>query len=93
MHFIPNRYASGHMDQMYKFWSSLLLDKKTYKGNPMLKHIPIRDTFDLSTDHFEQWLLLWTKTIDELYSGAVADVAIQRAKNIAQHFMKTLRIN
>ena len=45
----------------------------------MLKHIAIHKQMPLEKEHFEQWLHLWEKTIDELFSGPVAQEAKKRA--------------
>ncbi len=36
--------------------------------------------------HFEQWLALFTKTIDELFCGEKANEALWRANKMAQMF-------
>lgn len=72
-----------HMPVMYSFWNSILLGANSYTGNPMTKHIELNNIYPLTTDHFERWLLLWEETVNENFSGTMADQAISRAKNIA----------
>jgi len=37
---------------------SILLDKKGYKGNPMLKHIELNRKEALTAVHFDRWIEL-----------------------------------
>lgn len=72
-----------HMPLMYAFWSTTLLGSGGYTGNPMIKHLELAKKVKLRKEHFDRWLLLWEKTITELFEGKVAGEAIQRARNIA----------
>lgn len=71
-----------HLPIMYDFWSSMLLGDQTYTGNPLQKHLPL----PLHREHFDQWLGVFTKTIDEKFSGEKAEEAKDRARNIAGIF-------
>lgn len=72
-----------HLPIMYDFWESMLLDGRSYSGNPMVKHIALNKTFPLTSDHFSVWLKLFYQTVDELYSGSKADEAKKRGAQIA----------
>ncbi len=72
-----------HMPTMYSFWSSILLDTTSYKGNPMVKHIALNEKTPLVKEHFDRWLSLWEGTVNSLYRGERAELAISRAKSIA----------
>ena len=74
---------SHHLPKMYAFWETLLLGQISYKGNPMAVHFPINAQVPLEKKHFEHWIKLWTKTVEENFEGEVADLAIYKAKNIA----------
>lgn len=56
----------------------------TYKGNPMGAHFPINEIKAMEQEHFEQWLSLWTQTVEENFAGENADLAIYKAQNIAK---------
>ena len=71
-----------HLPVMYNFWESVLLGGTSYKGNPMIKHIQLHQKKALEEKHFNRWLTLWEQTIDEHFTGSVADQAKQRAKSI-----------
>lgn len=80
-----------HIPVMYSFWNSILLGADTYTGNPMIKHIELNKIYPLSREHFERWLLLWEETVNENFSGVMADQAVTRAKNIASIMQSKIR--
>lgn len=67
-----------HMPKMICFWSFALLNEPGYTTNVVEKHLhmPLRD------NHFEHWLKLFNETIDEHFSGDIANQAKQRAQLI-----------
>jgi hemoglobin len=69
----------AHLPVMYNFWSSMLLGDQSYQGNPFQKHMPLA----IGAAHFDQWLALFTKTVDENFAGEKADEVKSRAKSIA----------
>ena len=72
-----------HLPNMYRFWESVLFDKRSYKGNPMLAHIALSKSHALTKVHFERWMELWTSTVQSLFGGYYADLAVQRAELMA----------
>jgi hemoglobin len=72
-----------HIPIMNKFWGSVLLGSGSYGGNPMVKHFLLDKKSNLNKIHFDRWLELWEKTVNENFSGDKASDAILRAKNIA----------
>ncbi|NQW30185.1 MAG: group III truncated hemoglobin [Ignavibacteria bacterium] len=77
----------AHMPTMYSFWSTLLLNEQTYSGNPMLKHVALSKKTPMTNVEFTQWLKLFNTTVDELFEGATATMAKQRAATIAELMM------
>jgi len=75
-----------HLPIMYNFWSSMLLGDQSYLGNPFQKHIGL----PIGPQHFEQWLRIFTTTIDENFTGAIAEEAKGRAQSIAGIFQHKL---
>src|SRR6266849_4870908 len=61
-----------HIPVMYDFWESVLFYTATYNGNPMLLHQQLNDKTPLTTHHFQNWLRLFTITVDELFTGEKA---------------------
>lgn len=72
-----------HLPVMYNFWSSVLLGDMSYTGNPFAKHAALK----IEKKHFQQWLKLFTETIDAHFSGSTATEAKTRAFTIANLFM------
>jgi hemoglobin len=72
-----------HLPKMYAFWETLLFGQISYKGNPMAAHFPVNEKIPMEKFHFEHWLKLWTETVEEHFSGEMADLAIYKATNIA----------
>ena len=50
----------------------------------MAAHFPVNEMEAMEKHHFEHWLKLWTETVDELFDGETAELAIYKAKNISQ---------
>ncbi len=72
-----------HFPVMYDFWENTLFYTGNYTGNPMEKHRRLNELFPLTAEHFQQWTHLFTSTVDELFIGAKAELAKQRAISIA----------
>tara|TARA_R110002072_G_scaffold156748_1_gene307288 strand:+ start:1477 stop:1866 length:390 start_codon:yes stop_codon:yes gene_type:complete len=71
-----------HLEKMYRFWQTVLLEEHTYYGSPFGPHAKL----PVSLEHFECWIGIFTQTIDQLFSGAKANEAKMRATNMAQMF-------
>lgn len=71
-----------HLEKMYRFWQTVLLEDHTYFGSPFPPHanLPVEWT------HFEKWLALFNQTIDEHFTGEVAAEARWRANKMAEMF-------
>ncbi len=72
----------AHLPRMYSFWETILLGKTSFKGNPIIKHIALNEKVRLTEKHFSQWLYLWHKTVDELFTGKIAEAAKNKASTI-----------
>lgn len=77
-----------HMPVMYDFWETVLFGKMAYKGNPMIKHIALNLKVKLTEEHFERWIEIWEETVSTLFSGEIAENAIDKA-NMMKHLMVT----
>ncbi|WP_423148149.1 group III truncated hemoglobin [Rubrolithibacter danxiaensis] len=71
-----------HLEKMYRFWQTVLLDEHTYFGSPFVPHakLPVEHA------HFERWMALFTETVNELFSGSKAEEAMWRAGKMAEMF-------
>jgi hemoglobin len=71
-----------HLEKMYRFWQTILLEEHTYSGSPFPphKHLPVNQA------HFDRWMELFTTTVDTLFTGKLAEEAKARAANMAYMF-------
>ena len=71
-----------HLEKMYKFWQTVLLQEHTYFGSPFPPHAQL----PVGHEHFAAWLALFGKTVDELFTGEKATEAKWRAEKMAELF-------
>ena len=75
-----------HLPKMYKFWGTQLIGTMDYSGRPFPPHMKL--TIDAT--HFTRWLELFTQTVEENFLGITAEMAKQKARNIANVFQYKL---
>lgn len=78
---IENRWPE-HLEKMYSFWQTVLLNDHNYNGNPFLSHSQL----PITKNHFDRWLILFNATVDELFIGEKADLAKFRGQKMAEMF-------
>lgn len=71
-----------HLEKMYKFWQTILLEEHTYFGSPFTPHALL----PVDHSHFQTWMSLFTQTLDELFVGEKAVEAKWRAGKMAEMF-------
>ena len=71
-----------HLEKMYRFWQTLLLNEHTYFGAPFPPHA----NMPVEHRHFERWLTLFEQTVNDLFSGEKAEEAKWRGRKMAQLF-------
>lgn len=76
-----------HLDIMYRFWQTVLLGEHTYFGSPFVPHAKL----PVEHKHFQTWLKLFNKTVDDLFKGKIADEAKWRADKMATMFETKIR--
>jgi hemoglobin len=71
-----------HLSKLTDFWETNLFGIIKFKGSPTQKHIQVDKNLNYTVEqrHFGRWLQLWFETIDELFTGELAD----KAKNAAR---------
>lgn len=76
-----------HIELLTDFWQTNLFFKKSYLGDPLEKHVEVDRKIGgkINEKHFGVWMNLWYKTIDQLYEGDVAQIAKNRARNMATY--------
>jgi hemoglobin len=71
-----------HLEKMYSFWQTVLLEEHTYNGSPFLAHAKL----PVDKAHFKQWLQLFFETIDENFAGEKAERAKWQGERMAEMF-------
>ncbi len=75
-----------HLDKMYRFWQTVLLEEHTYNGRPFPPHANL----PVEKEHFDRWLALFFETIDECFTGEKAHEAKWRASRMAEMFLSKI---
>ncbi len=78
---IQDRWPS-HLEKMHRFWQTVLLYEHTYSGSPFPPHAKL----PIDKKHFERWLNLFNRTVDELFAGENAEKAKLQAHRMALTF-------
>jgi len=75
-----------HLEKMYRFWQTVLLQEHTYFGSPFPPHakLPVEQL------HFDTWLKLWRSTVDANFEGEKAEEAKWRGDKMALMFLSKI---
>lgn len=71
-----------HLEKMYRFWQTVLLEEHTYHGSPFVPHAKL----PVDEKHFNRWIKLFTETVEEHFEGPVASRAIWQGERMAAMF-------
>ena len=85
-----------HLPIIGDFWESLLFGTPAYQKhgrNPMLVHQDLHSKSQLTREHFERWLQIFTATVDDLFAGENADHLKARAGAIAARMLDFLGVD
>jgi len=77
---------SAHLGLLKDFWSTVLLTERSYKGDPLSKHLQL----SLDPTHFARWLALFAETAREVMSPEDADLIISKSLRIAETFQAAI---
>lgn len=77
----------SHMEKLYSFWETVLKIDNTYLGRPVEMHI----TMHLNKAHFDRWVEVFVKNVDDQYAGVNAERAKLRAKTMSRAFYWKLK--
>ena len=72
-----------HLEKMYRFWQTVLLEEHTYYGSPFLPHAKL----PVDATHFERWMKLFNEAVDTLYEGEKATKAKWQGERMAEMFL------
>ncbi len=79
-----------HLPKLYKFWASALIREQSFRGNPMQVHVGLSMQTTMTQVEFDEWLMLFNSTVDELFEGPVAYEAKFRAERIAFNMLSNI---
>lgn len=92
-HFFTELDFETHIPRIVSFWTMILFGDLTYQGNPMAPHMQLDRRTPMQQAHFDRWLLLFDASVDELFRGAKAEEAKQRARTIAGVMLHKVQAN
>lgn len=75
-----------HLEKMYRFWQTVLLEEHSYYGSPFLPHVKL----PVEANHFERWLKLFNETVDTLFEGEKAIRAKWQGERMAELFLSKI---
>ncbi len=73
-----------HLPIIYEFWSSILLQEGQYKGMLIPKHLELDLKSPITKEHMAKWQELFYITLDEHFSGPIAEDARNRVEIMGQ---------
>jgi hemoglobin len=71
-----------HLHIIANFWETVLFARPGYFGNPFPKHLGL----EIKKEHFDRWIELFNKTVDDYFEGLVATDAKERAAKMRTLF-------
>jgi hemoglobin len=81
----------AHVPRITNFWDTILLGAHNYGGGAFRPHVELNFKVPLTRGHFDRWLYLWSKTVDELFAGERAELAKSHANRVAVAFASRLQ--
>jgi hemoglobin len=76
----------AHVPRITSFWETILLGAQSYGGGAFRPHAALHMNAPLRRAHFDQWVNLWSSTVDELFAGERAELAKAHARRVARAF-------
>ena len=77
---------SQHLEKMYRFWQTVLLEEHTYYGSPFIPHAKL----PIDGLHFDKWLTIFNDTVDNLFEGEKATRAKWQGQRMAEMFQSKI---
>ena len=71
-----------HLEKMYRFWQTVLLEEHTYFGSPFVPHAKL----PVEQHHFEQWVKIFNNIVDEHFIGEKSERAKLQGQRMAEMF-------
>ncbi|HMV23885.1 MAG TPA: group III truncated hemoglobin [Saprospiraceae bacterium] len=77
----------AHLEKMYRFWETVLLDKHSYYGAPFVPHAKL----PVQKEHFDRWIDLFSATVDTFFHGEKAERAKWQGNRMAEMFLMKIQ--
>lgn len=74
---------ASHLPKLTAFWCRALFGIQGYVGNPFRAHLLIHHQRPFTDAHFQRWLSLFHRTVDEGWAGPNAEAVKGMARNVA----------
>ena len=91
-HFFTEMDFDTHIPRIVSFWNMILFGDRSFQGDPITAHQKLNARLPMEQLHFDRWIMLFQGTVDDLFAGAKADEAKQRAHSIAGVMMHKLHL-
>lgn len=82
----------NHIPLLCKFWNSIMLGTKEYRGNAYYKHVELSKKTLITHSHFDRWLRLFEETAIANLSLQDAQTIVERATMIAKSLKHGMQI-
>lgn len=83
-----------HLPIIGDFWDAILFGSRDYASrgrNPLQVHAELDRKSALGGEHFERWIFIFERTVDDLFAGERAAFAKMRAVSIANRMRNYVR--
>ena len=79
-----------HLPIIGDFWEKVLFGNPVYFNNPLTVHQKLHERFPLRPEHFARWVEVFSRTVDAMFAGEMADLAKFRAGAIGRNLDQRL---
>lgn len=80
----------AHIATLVDFWAWQMFGEPGYSGHPLLAHRPVHERTPLGPSHYRRWIGLFAETVDEHFSGDIAEAIKTRARKMAAAMARLL---
>jgi hemoglobin len=71
---------SLHIPKLIDYWCRVLLREPGYDGYILDAHQHVHGIEPLRVEHFDRWYALWAASVDERWTGPIAEAAKRHAR-------------
>ena len=79
-----------HLPIIGDFWEKILFGNPVYFNDPLTVHQKLHERFPLRPEHFARWVEVFSRTVDAMFAGEMADLAKFRAGAIGRNLDQRL---